>query len=150
MSVPQLAEMVVKVGADLVFRSIDHPYMQELADRIQATNPEGLEKIMEGLSGRAKSIVQALANEVQALQQKNQALEQEVKFGMAKAHLAAVTKAHDTETVADTKRLDTAVRSHTALSVAEIQAGASLLNTHAEAEHHKAQRRREHHRVAPG
>jgi hypothetical protein len=136
LDIPALAEMVVKLGADLVFRSIDHPYMQELADRVQAANPEGLEKIMEGLSGRAKSIVQALANEVHALQQKNQELEQEQKFGMAKAHLVAVTKAHDTETVAETKRFDTVVRSHTDLARTEIQAGASLLNTHAEAEHH--------------
>jgi len=142
LDIPALAEMVVKLGADLVFRSIDHPYMQELADRVQAANPEGLEKIMEGLSGRAKSIVQALANEVQALQQKNQALEQENKFGMAKAHMAAVTKAHDTETRAETQRMDIAVGSHTALAVEEIKAGASLLNTHAEAEHHKAEAER--------
>jgi hypothetical protein len=149
LDIPALAEMVVKLGADLVFRSIDHPYMQELADRVQAANPDGLEKIMEGLSGRAKSIVQALANEVQALQQKNQELEQEQKFGMAKAHMAAVTKAHDTEVRAesqrqadDTKRMDIAVSSHTELAKEEIRAGASLLNTHAEAKHHKEEAER--------
>ena len=142
MSIPVLAEMVVKVGADLVFRSIDHPYMQELADRIQATSPDGLEKIMEGLSGRVKTIVQALAGEVQALQQKNQALEQENKFGMAKAHLAATIQAHNIETTDATKRLDIGVKSHTALAIEEIKAGASLLNTHAEAEHHRQEAER--------
>jgi len=142
LDIPALAEMVVKLGADLIFRSIDHPYMQELADRVQAANPEGLEKIMEGLSGRAKSIVQALANEVQGLQQQVQSLEQEAKFGMAKAHLQAVTKAHDTEESNQTKRMDTVVRSHTELAKEEIRAGASLLNTHAEAEHHRAEAER--------
>ncbi len=142
MEIPALAEMVVKLGADLVFRSIDHPYMQELADRVMAANPEGLEKIMEGLSGRAKSIVQALANEIQALQKQNQALEQENKFGMAKAHLAATVKAHDVEETNATRRMDTAVKSHTELAVEEIKAGASLMNTHAEAAHHKEEAER--------
>ena len=142
LNIAPLAEIVAKLGSDLVFRSIDHPYMQELADRVQASNPEGLEKIMEGLSGRAKSIVQALANEVQGLQKQLQAAQEENKFGMAKAHLAAVTKAHDTEESNATKRMDTAVRAHTALSVEEIRAGASLLNTHAEAEHHRQEAER--------
>ncbi len=142
LDIPALAEMVVKLGADLVFRSIDHPYMQELADRVQAANPEGLEKIMEGLSGRAKSIVQALANEVQALQKQLQAAQEEMKFGITKAHLAAAAKAHDTETIAQTKELDTKVRAHTALAVEEIKAGASLMNTHAEAAHHQEEAER--------
>ena len=137
LAIPALAEMVVKLGADLVFRSIDHPYMQELADRVMAANPEGLEKIMEGLSGRAKNIVQALANEVQALQQKNQQLEGDLKLGLTKAHLEATVKAHDVEESNKTKRIDTAVRSHTALAVEEIKAGSALMNTHVEAMHHE-------------
>ena len=137
MRIPILAELVAKLGADLVFRSIDHPYMQELADRVMAANPEGLEKIMEGLSGRAKSIVQALANEVQALQQKNQTLEQDLKLGLTKTHMIETVKAHDVEESNKTKRIDTAVRSHTELAKEEIRAGASLLNTHVEAMHHE-------------
>ena len=142
LGIPALAEMVVKLGADLVFRSIDHPYMQELADRVQAANPEGLEKIMQGLTGRAKSIVQALANEVQALQQQNQKLSDDLKHGITKAHLGAEVKAHEIETNADTKRMDIAARTHTAFGVEEIKAGASLMNTHVEAEHHKAEAER--------
>ena len=142
MKIPPLAEMVAKLGADLVFRSIDHPYMQELADRVMAANPEGLNKIMEGLSGRAKSIVQALANEVQALKQQNQQLTQDLKMGITKQHLIETTKAHDVEQSNLTKRIDTQVRSHTALAVEEIKAGASLMNTHVEAEHHKQEAER--------
>lgn len=115
-----LAEIIAKTGPDLVFRSIDHPYMQELADRLMAANPEGLKKIMEGLSSRAKSIVQALANENAQLTQKLQALEQENKAHFAKAHLDAATKVHDT----NTKR-------QTALEVEEIRAGGKIIDARA-------------------
>lgn len=47
------------------------------------------------------------------------------------------TKLHDTSINAQTKVFDTHVRSTTARDVAEIQAGATLLNTHTEAAHNK-------------
>ena len=122
--IPPLAEIIAKTAPDLVFRSIDHPYMQELADRLMATNPEGLKKIMEGLSSRAKSIVQALANENATLKQQLQAAQTEVKFGIAKAHMAAVTKAHDTETRADTS-----------IKVEEIRAAGKLIDARADRDH---------------
>jgi Phage P22-like portal protein len=133
-----LAEIIAKTGPDLVFRSIDHPYMQELADRLMASNPEGLQKIMEGLSSRARSIVQALSNQVQALIQQNQQLQQDLKAGITKAHLMAATKAHDTEVSARTKIHDTEVRAATALHVEEIRAGGKILDTHAQAGHEAA------------
>ena len=70
--VPALAEIVSKVAPDLLFRSIDHPYMQELADRLAAQTPEGLQKVLEGLSSRAKSLVQSLYKQIQVLQQQLQ------------------------------------------------------------------------------
>ena len=100
LAVPPLAEIVAKVGADLVFRSLDHPYMQELADRITAQTPAGLKKLMEELPERARSVIQSLANQNEKLQQ---AL-QEAQAGITKAHLAAVTKAHDTQTRATTQK----------------------------------------------
>lgn len=130
-----LAELIAKQGADLVFRSIDHPYMQELADRLMAVNPDGLKKIMQGLSNRARAIVQALFNQVQALQQQNQQLQQDLKAGITKTHLVATTKAHDTETIAATKRFDTIVRASTARDVAEIAAGGKILDSHVEHGH---------------
>lgn len=142
MRIPVLAELVSKLGADLVFRSIDHPYMQELADRISASNPEGLQKILDGLSGRAKSIVQALFNEVQSLQKQNQGLMQDLKSGITKAHLDATTKAHNTEVVSETKLKESAMDYRKAIAVAEIHAGASLLNTRAEAKHHQEEAER--------
>lgn len=129
MKVGPLAEIIAKSGADLVFRSIDHPYMQELADRLQATNPEGMEKIMEGLSSRAKNIVQALQKQVQSLQQELQTVQQDAKAGITKAHIAAVTKVHDTEVSARTKIHDTDSRDRTALARTEIQVAGKILDS---------------------
>jgi hypothetical protein len=122
--IPPLAEIIAKTAPDLVFRSIDHPYMQELADRLMAANPEGLKKVMEGLSSRAKSVVQSLANENAQLKQALQAAQQEVKFGLQKAHMAAVVKAHDTETRADTS-----------LKVEEIRATGKIIDSRADRDH---------------
>lgn len=121
LKIPALSEIIAKTAPDLVFRSIDHPYMQELADRLMAANPEGLKKVMDGMSSRAKSVIQSLANENAAIKQQLQAAQQEAKFGMAKAHLSAVTKAHDTETRADT-----------AVKVEEIRATGKLLDSRAD------------------
>jgi hypothetical protein len=129
MKVPGLAEIVAKVGPDLVFRSIDHPYMQELADRLASATPDGLKKVMEGLSSRAKSLVQSLANENASLKQQLQTMEQDMKGGITKAHLAATVKAHDTNVNADTKRHDTETRAATALAVEEIRAGGKLIDS---------------------
>ena len=125
-----LAEIVAKTGPDLVFRSIDHPYMQELADRLMAATPEGMEKIMEGLSSHARSVVQYMANEIKSLKQQLQQVEQEMKFGMAKAHMSAVVKAHDIDVSARTKMNDTNTKANTALAVAEIGAAGKIIDSH--------------------
>lgn len=124
LKIPALAEIIAKTAPDLVFRSIDHPYMQELADRLMAANPEGLKKVMEGMSSRAKSVIQSLANENQALKDKLQAAETEVKQGLQKAHMSAVVKAHDTE-----------VRADTALKVKEIEVTGKIIDSRAERDH---------------
>lgn len=124
LKIPALAEIISKTAPDLVFRSIDHPYMQELADRLMAANPEGLKKVMDGMSSRAKSVIQSLANENTALKQKLEAAETEVKQGLQKAHMAAVVKAHDTETRADT-----------AIKVEEIRAGGKIIDSRADRDH---------------
>lgn len=144
-----LGEEIAKVGPDLIIRSIDHPYMQELADRFAAQTPEGLDKIMKELPAQAKSIVQALANQLKQVQQKLTQTEADLKYGITKAHLDNTTKAHDIEESNKTKRADTVSRDNTKYAIAaldghitladtEIKAGASLLNTHVEAEHNKA------------
>jgi hypothetical protein len=161
LKIQALAEIIAKTAPDLVFRSIDHPYMQQLADRLMAQTPDGLKQILEQLPDRARNIVLALSKENANLQQALQQAQVELKQGVAKAHLQAATKAHDTEVRAETARhdtqvraetarFDTAVRAHTALAVEEIKAGASLMNTHTEAKYHKeeAERMIEHAQTA--
>lgn len=128
LKIAPLAEIIAKQAPDLVFRSIDHPYMQELADRLMSANPEGLQKVMEGLSSRAKSIVQAMANENAALKQQLQAATTEIKQGVQKAQIAAATKVHDTET-----------KAHTALQVEEIRAAGKIIDARADRDHTAAQ-----------
>jgi hypothetical protein len=126
--IPALAEIIARQAPDLVFRSIDHPYMQELADRLMAATPDGLKKVMDGMSSRAKAVVQFLANQNQALKQQLQTVQSELKQGLAKAHMQAVVKAHDTETRADT-----------AIKVEEIRAAGKLIDARADRDHTAAQ-----------
>lgn len=111
-----LAEIVAKAGSDLIFRALDYPYMQELADRVMATNTEGLEKILPELPERAQAIVRSLSQQIQQMQQVIQQLQLENKFHMGKAELEARTKIHDTLTRADTQ-----------IKVEDIKAGAALI-----------------------
>jgi hypothetical protein len=146
LKVQALAEIIAKTGPDLVFRSIDHPYMQELADRLLASSPEGLEKVREGLSSQAKALVDYLSKENQDLKQQLQEVQADLKYGITKAHLAATVKAHDVEESNKTKRADTAawtaqdsqeaiLKAHTALAVEEIRAGSKILDAHVKAGH---------------
>lgn len=130
LQVEALAEIIAKTAPDLVFRSIDHPYMQEIADRLMANTPEGLKKVVEGLSSRARSLVLALSQKNQQLQQALQQAQQDLKLGLTKAHLDATVKAHDIEEDNKTKRADTASRERTALAIEEIKASGKLLDTH--------------------
>jgi hypothetical protein len=101
---------------------------------------------MENLPKEARAVVQSLAAQNDQLKQALQAAQQEVKFGIQKAHLAATVKAHDVEESNKTKRADTESRERTALQVQqlkghvelakeEIAAGADILHTHVKAAH---------------
>lgn len=130
-----LGELVTKVGPDLVVRNMDFAGADDLADRLVATTPEGMDKAVQQLPKQAQAIVgglQAQLKEAQATIQQ-QALEikykSQIELGWMhvereKSKMNAEVKVHDTE-----------IRGHTARDVAEIQAGATLLNTHAEADH---------------
>lgn len=144
-----LAEPIVKTGADLIVRNMDFAGAEDLADRLLPTNPQGMQKAVQSLPKEAQGIVQGLMTQLQQMQQVIQQQALEIKYGMAKAHLAATTKAHDTQVIAQTKEHDTAVRSETELTkahmdnvtkrdVASIQASAQLMNTNVEAAHDRA------------
>jgi len=139
---PALAEIVAKTAPDLVFRSIDHPYMEEIADRLAAQTPDGLKKIMEELPERARNIIQALSQQNQQLQQGLK----EAQEGLTKDKLMATVKAHDVEVSNETKRMDVQSRDQTALAIAamkvhgtladtEIKTAGKILDTHVQAGH---------------
>jgi hypothetical protein len=146
MSSAPIAELVVKSAPDLLFRSMDFDYAEEIADRLAAQTPEGLQKIMDNLSKEAKAVVQSLSQQNNQLKQALQQAQLENKYGIAKAHLAATVKAHDVEESNKTKRADTDSRERTALQVQgmkghvelakeEIAVGGKILDTHAQAGH---------------
>lgn len=95
-----LGEEAAKVGSDLIFRLFDDPCMQQLADRMAAMTPQGLEKAMEGMPDNAKAIIQSLSKQLQAAQQQLQ----QAQAGITKEHIAATVKAHDVETNAQVER----------------------------------------------
>jgi hypothetical protein len=143
-----MGEVVAKAAPDIVMRSFDFPYADKIADRLTATIPQAMQDAIKELPDQAQAIIQSLQGQVQALTQHTQALEADLKYGLTKTLHQEATKLQvehlhdkraeaDTHTDAFTKIEDTHTRAQTALNVAEIQAGATLLNTHAEAAHNK-------------
>lgn len=111
----KLGDVVAKTGADLVFRSLDYPYMQELADRIAGSNPDGLRKVLDGLPERARAIVQQLLQENQQLQQQLQQAGIEIKHGMDKEKLKSETSITNTLIKAKSDLARTNITSGTAM-----------------------------------
>jgi hypothetical protein len=144
-----LGEPAVKAGADVILRSMDFAGASDLADRMAPQTPEGLKKTMESLPKNAQTVVRGLIQQTNQLQQRLAAAEADLKYSLTKTlHQEASRHAieqmkdkraeRDTDADNDTKRFDTHVKSVTARDVAEIRAGAQLLNTHVEAAHNKA------------
>lgn len=123
---PPLATLIAQHGADLVFRAIDHPYMQELADRLQALTPSGLDSVMEQLPERARSFIRALAGQLQQAQQALQQAQLENKYHMAGKQMDVEAKTRIAASNDETKRIDTQVRAQTAKEDRELQAGVDV------------------------
>jgi hypothetical protein len=148
LKIQPLAEIVAKVGADLAIRAIDAPYMDELADRIMGQTPEGLKKMMETLPDSAKNIVKTFVAQLNQANQKITQLEADLKYSLTKTHTETAAKLsiehmkdkraeRDTDTDSETKRFDTHVKSITARDVAEINAGAKLIDSNQDRAHEK-------------
>jgi hypothetical protein len=155
-----LGDVVVKTGSDVVLRNFDFDGADILADRAMVTNPEAMDKAIEGLPDQAKNIIGALKQQVDQAQEQIQHLTMELKYksgieqmkdtGQTRRTLIQTTgKAHDTETKAATDDKNSTrdfkgwmhevdVTRQTQLDVAEIKVGGELLNTHAEAMHEKS------------
>lgn len=144
-----LGEPIVKTGADIVVRNMDFAGADELADRLAVTNPEGMEKVIEGLPKQAQTIVQSLMAQNQNLQQVIQQQALEIKYGVSKEELkqkseslrtAAKIESEDkrAELKDSTDRHKIEVDSVTKRDVAEIHAAGQLLNSQHESKHEEA------------
>lgn len=143
-----LAEPIIKVGADVIVRNMDFNGASDLADRLMPTNPQSMQKMVAGLPKEAQGVVQALQQQMAQQTQVIQGLQMQLKFktdiekGWMQVDREKIAAENSRARMSDaTKRDDTHVRAVTQHHVAEIQAGAQLLNTHAEAEHETVARR---------
>lgn len=125
LGVAPLAAKIATVGPDLVIRSIDAPYMEELADRFQAQTPEGLQKLMEQMPQQARSVIQSMSQQIQALQQK---LQQD-ESGVTKTQMQTAEKMHATEVRAQTEITREAMKNHGEMDRELVRAGAKLIDS---------------------
>lgn len=132
-----LGEVITKVGPDLVVRNMDFAGANDLADRLATTTPEGMQKAVQGLPKQGQAIVAAMQSQLKEAQDAVQHLQLELKYKTGIEHGWMHLEREKNIRQDETKRFDTEVKSHTSIGVAEISAGASLLNTHTEAAHNK-------------
>lgn len=143
-----LGEIVAQKGADLVFRALDTAYSEQLADRLATSIPEELKKIVDGLPDQAKTVITQMQAQIQQLTSKVQEQEMDLRHGITKqlhadatklqvAHLTDARKEHDTLLDTHAGKYDTDVKSHTAIGVAEINAGAKLIDSNQDRTHEK-------------
>lgn len=150
LGIPALGEKVASVGDDLIVRMIDSPGMQDLADRLAASNPFSKIDEQSDIPPKAQMMIQALQKQTQEMGQQMEGMANELKyrFGIEKlkdegatkrtlitatAHthgneITAAGDAAERDISADTRRHDTEVKAQTALGVAEINGLVSLLS----------------------
>lgn len=143
-----LAEPIVKAGSDLIVRNMDFAGADDLADRLLPSSPQGMDKAIKNLPKEAQGIIHAMQQQLQQAQQviQEQALQIKYKGDIEKGWMAvenrkideqSATKLHDTSINAQTKVFDTHVKSITARDVAEINAGAKIIDSNKDREHEK-------------
>ena len=143
-----LGEMVAAGAGDVVVRSLDFDQADLIADRIAVNIPGAQIDKDSDIPEKAQIMIKGLQSQLAQANQKSMALELELKAGVHKvelqqkgedgrAHLAAQTKIHDTNTRADVELKKAHIQAITHHDVAEIHGVTQLLNTHTEAAHNK-------------
>ncbi len=143
-----MGEPMVKTAADIVMRSYDFPYAEEIADRMMPQSPQGMSKVLQELPKQAQNIIKAMQGQLTQLQQELADAQMDLKHGLTKSLHQDATKLSietmkdkraekDTATDAGVKLEDTHTRAQTSISVAEIREAGGLLNTHVEAAHNR-------------
>ena len=129
---------IFQVAGDLLFRNMDFPGADTIADRLAAMNP--LAKIDEKspIPPQIQMKLMQLQQTVEQQQQQMQAMGLDIKYGLTKEGvrqegetrrelIKGYAKAHDTETMAEVKANDQNTRSITSQNKTEIDAIVKLL-----------------------
>lgn len=144
-------EDLFKIAGDLVFRNMDFPGADVIADRLAAANPLAQIDDQSEVPPQAQMKLQQQAAQIQQLTQQLQAAAMEIKTkgGLQQMKEEAETRrtliettakihaneqdnaawGHDTRIKDQTHRHDTEVKAITSLNVAEINAAGDLLKT---------------------
>jgi hypothetical protein len=145
MRVGPMGEVAAKSAPDLVFRKLG---MDDIADRLVPETPDGMKQAMEQLPKQAQSIVMNLQKQLQQTQQELQKAQLEIKYkgdiekgwmqtDLAKTHMQTAVKAHDTEMKTQTDMHKQVLGDNTKRDVAEINAGAKLIDSNQDRDHEK-------------
>lgn len=135
-----IGEIVAKVGADIMIRQMDAPGMDQLADRVAASNPMSQIDEKSDIPPKVQMAVKSMQQQIQELTQVIQQMEMEKKYrldavrmkdeGDTRRELMRQTSdAHEREITQAQKQHDTEVYALTAQNVAEINGIVQLLKS---------------------
>jgi hypothetical protein len=138
MKIGPLAEVASKAAPDLIFRYFG---MDEIADRLAVSVPEGMEKALEGMPQDAQNIVKGVMQQLDTANKHIQQLELEHKYGLDKASIGANAKVHGDQVAAAAKEADSRrwaavdieeahIDRQTKIDVAEIGQAGKLMDSH--------------------
>lgn len=122
-----LGEVAVKVGADIIFRNMDWPGADELANRSLPLSPQGFEKALGSMSDEAKAVAQAMQQQVMQLKAENQQLQMQVKYKTDIEHGWMAVELEKARVNDQTKQIDTHVRAQTAHNTTETKAATDII-----------------------
>jgi hypothetical protein len=134
-------EDLLKACGDILFRSMDFPGSEVIADRLAAANPLAQIDEKSDVPPKAQMMIKQLQQQLQQAQQMLQAAELDKKYRLSGVELREReetkrelmrqhVKAHDVDTNDRTKREDVHIRSMTSLGVAEINAAGKMMDSH--------------------
>lgn len=129
---------IFQVAGDLLFRNMDFPGADVIADRLAAMNPLAQIDEKADIPPAVQMKLMQLQKMVQDQQQQMQAMGLDIKYGVTKEEvrqdgetrrelIKGIAKAHNTETMAEVKVNDQNTRSITSQNKTEIDAVVKLL-----------------------
>lgn len=132
---------VFQAAGDLLFRNMDFPGADVIADRLAAMNPLANIDEKSDIPPQVQMKLLQLQKTVQEQQQQMSGMAMDLKYGMSKEQLKqdgdtkrelmrGIAKAHDTETMAEVKVNDQNTRAITSQNKTEIDAIVKLLLAH--------------------